>query len=357
MFSRALSSSAAVVLSAVFLAGCAVNEQGDVESDLSGTIDGSGSSAQGSAQDVWVAEFQRNNAFVTVNYDPAGSGAGREAFLSGGTDFAGSDSYLTEEEVAGELGSCVPGTEAINLPLYVSPLAVAFNVEGVTELNLDAATIAAIFRGDILQWDDPAIAAFNPGVSLPAAAITAVHRSDDSGTTKNFTDYLHQAAAGVWDAEPADTFPYPVGEAAQGNSGVISAVRDGRNTIGYADASRTEGLSVVALRVGEDFVLPSPEAAAAIAAISPRVDGRSEHDIAIDVDRTSDEEGVYPLILISYVIACQQYLDSNAGLLVRSYLSGAASEAGQDAAAKAAGSAPLAPALREDVLAAIGTIR
>lgn len=357
MFRRAFFSSAAVVLSAVVLAGCAVNEQGDLESDLSGTLDGSGSSAQGSAQDVWVAQFQRNNAAVTVNYDPAGSGAGREAFLSGGTDFAGSDSYLTEEEIAGELGACVPGTEAINLPLYVSPLAVAFNVEGVTELNLDAATIAAIFRGDILQWDDPAIAALNPQSTLPSAAITAVHRSDDSGTTKNFTDYLHQAAPEVWDREPADTFPYPVGEAAQGNSGVVSAVRDGRNTIGYADASRTQGLGVVALQVGDDFVLPTADAAAAIAEISPRVEGRSEHDIAIAVDRTSDEDGVYPLILISYVIACQEYLDTNAGLLVREYLLGAASEEGQQAAADAAGSAPLAPALRDDVLAAIATIK
>ncbi|MGV8882916.1 MAG: phosphate ABC transporter substrate-binding protein PstS [Rhodoglobus sp.] len=357
MLSRRISVSAAVVLTTVLLAGCAVNEQGDVESDLRGTLDGSGSSAQGSAQDVWVADFQRLNAGVTVNYDPAGSGAGREAFISGGADFAGSDSSLTEDEVAGSLGSCVPGSEAINLPLYVSPLAVAFNVDGVDELNLDAATIAHIFRGDILRWDDQAIAALNPTATLPDAPITAVHRSDDSGTTMNFTDYLFQVAPDVWDSEPADTFPYPTGEAAQGNSGVVSAVRDGRNTIGYADASRTEGLGVVALQVGDDFVLPTAEAAAAIAAISPRVEGRGEHDIAIAVDRTSEEEGVYPLILISYVIACQEYLDENAGLLVRSYLSGAASESGQQAAADAAGSAPLAPALREDVLAAIETIR
>ena len=357
MSSRRLISSAAVVLSAVLLAGCAVNEQGDAESDLRGTIDGSGSSAQGSAQDVWVADFQRQNAAVTVNYDPAGSGAGREAFISGGADFAGSDSYLTDEELNSELGSCVPGSEAINLPLYVSPLAVAFKVDGVTELNLDAATIAGIFRGDILNWNDPAIVALNPGATLPATPITAVHRSDDSGTTKNFTDYLFQAAPEVWDSEPADTFPYAVGEAAQGNSGVVSAVRDGRNTIGYADASRTQGLGVVALQVGDDFVLPTADAAAAIAAISPRVEGRGEHDIAIAVDRTSQEDGVYPLILISYVIACQEYLDENVGLLVRSYLSGAASEAGQQAAADAAGSAPLAPALRDNVLAAIETIR
>jgi phosphate transport system substrate-binding protein len=105
MLSRRLLVSAAIVVCAAVLAGCAANEQGDTPSDFAGTIDGAGSSAQGSAQEVWVAQFQRNNASVTVNYDPAGSGAGRGAFLSGGADFAGSDSYLTEEELAGQLGA------------------------------------------------------------------------------------------------------------------------------------------------------------------------------------------------------------------------------------------------------------
>src|SRR5690606_24151196 len=100
--------------------------------------------------------------------------------------------------------------------------------------------------------------------------------------------------------EADDAFPFTTGEAAQGNSGVVSAVRNGNDTIGYADASKAAGLGVASVRVGDDFVPPSAEAAAAIADISPRIPGRATHDLAIDVDRTSQAEGVYPLVLISY---------------------------------------------------------
>ncbi len=357
MIHRGLLAGTSALLALAVLGGCAANELGDTPSSLRGTLDGSGSSAQGAAQEVWVAGFQRNNAFVTVNYDPAGSGAGREAFLSGGTDFAGSDSPLNDDELAGEFLACAPGSKAIDLPLYISPIAIVFQVEGVTELNLDADTIAAIFKGTITRWDDPAIAALNPGTTFPATTITAVHRSDDSGTTKNFTDYLAQAAPTVWDVEADDAFPFAVGESAQGNSGVVSAVRNGRDTIGYADASKAGDLSVASLRVGDSFVPPSAEAAAAIAEISPRIEGRAEHDIAIAVDRTSEEEGVYPLVLISYVIACDEYADSNVSLLVTEYLRYIVSDAGQTAAAETAGSAPLAAGLRQEVLDAINSIR
>lgn len=357
MIERGLLAAAAAVIATGLLAGCAANELGDTPSDLRGTLDGSGSSAQGAAQEVWVAGFQRSNAFVTVNYDPAGSGAGREAFLSGGTDYAGSDSPLSDEELAGDFLGCAPGSSGIDLPLYISPIAIAFNIEGVDELNLDAAAIANIFAGEITRWDDPALVELNPEASLPAATITAVHRSDDSGTTKNFTDYLFQAAPEAWAEEPSDTFPFASGEAAQGNSGVVSAVRNGVNTIGYADASKVDGLTVASLRVGDEFVPPSPEAAAAIAEVSPRIPGRAEHDLALQVDRTSQAEGVYPLVLISYVIACEEYPDANTALLVTEFLRYVVSDAGQQAAAESAGSAPLADGLREEVLDAIDSIR
>lgn len=357
MITRGLLAGASLIAAATLLTGCAANELGDTPSDLRGTIDGSGSSAQGAAQEVWVAGFQRQNAFVTINYDPAGSGAGREAFLSGGVDFAGSDSPLSDDELAGELAACAPGSGAIDLPLYISPIAIAFNVDGVESLDLDAATIADIFSGQITRWDDPAIVALNPEASLPSATITAVHRSDDSGTTKNFTDYLHQAAPEQWEPEAGDTFPFASGESAQGNSGVVAAVRSGVNTIGYADASKVGDLPVASLLVGEQFVAPSTAAAAAIAEISPRIPGRAEHDIALKVDRTSQEEGVYPLVLISYVIACQEYADPDVAVVLVEYLRHIVSEAGQAEAAEAAGSAPLAEGLREEVLDAIDSIR
>ena len=109
-------------------------------------------------------------------------------------------------------------------------------------LQLAPSTIAKIFTGKITTWNDPAIAADNPGVNLPATAIAPVHRGDKSGTTQNFTDYLSGAAKADWPSPVADTWPIQGGEAAQGTSGVIGAVKGGQGTIGYADESQAKGL-------------------------------------------------------------------------------------------------------------------
>jgi phosphate transport system substrate-binding protein len=346
---------AALAVVALALTGCAANEQGDVESDLAGTLDGAGSSAQGAAQDAWVAGFQRQNGSVTVNYDPAGSGAGREQFLVGAVGYAGSDAALSTDELDGELARCAPDAGAIDLPVYLSPIVLAFHVEGVDELALDASVTARIFSGELTRWNDPAIAALNPGESLPDAAITAVHRSDDSGTTENFTDYLADAAGDDWPWPADDVFPV-AGEAAQGNSGVAAVIRDGRNVIGYLDASRAVGLAVADLIVGDEPVTPTAEAAAAAVDQSPVEEGRAEDDLVVDLARDTTEAGVYPLVLVSYAIACREYLDPNEGELVRSYLEWVGSEAGQEAAARDAGSAPISPDLRERVLQAVSGI-
>ena len=343
-------------MAALLLSGCAANEAGDAPSTLAGTLDGAGSSAQASAQDVWVSEFQRANGSVTINYDPTGSGAGREQFIGGGVDFAGSDSALSDEELTGEFRSCAPGSAAIDLPVYVSPLVLVFNVDGVDALRLDPAAIAGIFSGSITRWNDPVLTALNPGSALPDEQISAVHRSDDSGTTKNFADYLHQNVPEVWPNDPADAFPYP-GEGAQGNSGVVSAVANGYNTIGYADASRAGDLSVASLKVGDDFVDYSTEAAAAIIDESPLVDRENPNDLVIDVDRTSTAAGVYPLVLVSYLIACEEYPDADQAELVTAYLNYVASPEGQAAAAEGAGSAPLSADYSARVQDAINSIR
>jgi phosphate transport system substrate-binding protein len=353
---RLLQAAAGITLSALVLSGCAANESGDQTSALRGTLDGAGSSAQALAGDVWISQFQRTNASVTINYDPTGSGAGREQFIGGGVEFAGSDSALSEDELAGEFLACAPGSKAIDLPVYVSPLVLVFNVEGVDTLRLDPATIAGIFSGAITRWNDPALVALNPDATLPDAQISAVHRSDDSGTTKNFADYLYQNVPDVWPNEPADAFPYP-GEGAQGNSGVVSAVGNGRNTIGYTDASRAGDLSVAALKVGDEFVEYSAEAAAAIIDASPLVERENPNDLVIDVDRTSTAAGVYPLVLVSYLIACEEYPDSDQAELVSSYLSYVASPEGQAAAATGAGSAPLSEAFSATVTKAVASIR
>ncbi|MCP2637567.1 phosphate ABC transporter substrate-binding protein PstS [Microbacterium sp. HD4P20] len=364
--SRIAQVGAVAAVAALALAGCASNEPSGgnpsdepTTSDLSGEISGGGSSAQEVAVQAWTAGFQTANPDVTITYDPSGSGAGRESFQAGAFPFAGSDRAFTVEEIeAGPFEGCVEGSGIVELPTYISPIAVIFNIEGVDTLNLDPATIAGLFAGTITNWNDPAIAALNPDVTLPDLAVTPVHRADDSGTTENFTDYLFQAAPDVWTSEPDGVWPLSTGEAAQGTSGVVSAVAGGEGTIGYADASRAteEGLSTVAVQVGDEFVEYSPEAAAAIVDASPFEEGRGDADLAIELNRTSDEAGVYPIVLISYMIACQEYADAAVAPLVKGYLQYVASPEGQDEAAAAAGSAPISDTLREQVNAAIDTI-
>lgn len=353
------------MIGALALSACAANEGGAPaasgstapESTLSGTISGAGASSQGSAQEAWIAAFQTSNPDVTINYDPSGSGAGRQAFIAGGTAWAGSDSALSDDELAGEFGACAAGTKAIDLPTYISPIAVIFNVEGVKDLNLDSATLAKIFKGEITTWNDPAIAALNSGVTLPSANITAVHRSDDSGTTKNFADYLGKTASDVWTEKAADKFPYQTGEGAQGTSGVVDAVTNGTNTIGYADASKAGKLGTAKIKVGDKFVGYTPEAAAAVVAESPLVDGRAANDIAIKLDRTTTDPTHYPLVLVSYSIVCSEYADPAQGELVKSYIGYITGSEGQAAAASAAGAAPLSSDLSAKVAEALASVK
>lgn len=322
---------------------------------LSGELNGAGASAQGSAMDAWRAGFQTLYPDVTVNYDPVGSGGGRTQFLEGGVSFAGTDRALNAEEIASSVDRC-NGAEAINLPLYISPIAVIFNLDGIDSLQLSAENIARIFNGDITTWNDPAIAEENPDVELPDLAITTVNRSDESGTTENFTEYLVAAAGDAWPYEASGDWPISGGQSGQGTSGMVQTVEAGTGTIGYADASRAGSLGTVHLRVGDSYVPYSPEAAAAVVDASPRDTERSDHDIVVELDRTTTAEGAYPLVLISYSVVCLAYEDADEGELVTSFLSYVASPEGQQAAADSAGSAPISEELRADVTAALAAI-
>ncbi|GAA1426726.1 phosphate ABC transporter substrate-binding protein PstS [Microlunatus lacustris] len=359
---------AAVASLSLGLSACAANEGGGAPApeagsssgaSLTGTLSGVGASSAATAQETWAAAFQTANPDVTVNYSPDGSGAGRDAFAGGGADFAGSDRALTAEEAsAASLGSsrCADGSAAIDLPIYVSPIAVIYKLDGVDDLKLDAETLAGIFKGDITTWDDEKIQALNEGASLPSTNITAVHRADDSGTTENFTDYLHVVAPDVWDAEPDGEWPYPGGEAAPQTSGVVDAVTNGNGTIGYADASKAGELSVAQIQVGENYLGPTAEAAAAVVDASPRdTEGRSASDIVVTLDRKAEGD-VYPIVLLSYAVACEKYEDPAVAAKVKAYLSYVASAKGQQDAVATAQMAPLSEELSGEVEAAAAKI-
>lgn len=355
--------------STLVLAGCAANE--DVAEtptsaaaptatvvELSGTLNGSGASSMAAGQEAWIAGFQIANPGVTVNYDPTGSGTGRAQFKTGATSFTGSDSYFKDEELLEDFPSCVAGTMPWEFPIWISPIAVIFNLDGISSLNMDGATIAGIFAGEIKMWNDAAIAATNPGTALPELAITAVHRSDESGTSKNFTDYLSAVAGDTWTVGAIEAWPAEFGgEGAQGTSGVVSAVTGGTGTIGYADASRAGDLGTVAVKVGTDYVSYSAEAAAAVVDASPVVEGRESYDLATNIDRNTTASGAYPIVLVSYLMGCNDYIDDAQAELVRAWASYLVSEEGQNAAAASAGNAPISAGLRAKAQVIIDAIK
>nr|WP_241732467.1 phosphate ABC transporter substrate-binding protein PstS [Galbitalea soli] len=324
---------------------------------LSGTLNGIGSSAQAAAETAWISGFQSANSGVTVNYDPQGSGAGRTSFIAGSADFAGSDAALKDTELATPSPLCKSGTKAIDLPVYISPIAIAYNVQGLSTLKLDADTIAGIFKGTITKWNDPKIAAQNAGVTLPTAKIVTVHRSDDSGTTFNFSQYLAANASTVWDAPASQTFPYKTGDAAKGGSGVAAAVKAAPNSIAYLDESAAKGLGIAQLKVGSAYSTISAAGASDVVEKSPFETGRAANDLAVAIDRTNTDANAWPLVLVSYLIVCNEYQDAAKGALVKAYASYVAGSAGQTAGSTAAGSAPLSSAVAAKVATAIATIK
>lgn len=329
---------------------------GDVNCvDGGGTLSGAGSSAQENAMAAWKASWEGACEGSVMQYDSVGSGAGREQFISGGVAFAGSDAALDDTETEAATERC-NGSEVVNLPAYIAPIAVAFNLDGVDSLNLPPEVIAQIFNQEITNWNDDAIAEHNPDADLPDQEIVPVNRADESGTTENFVSYLSEAAGDAWPHDVSGNWPIEPVEAAQGSSGVVQAVEGGQGTITYVDASHVGELGTAAVGVGEEFVEYSPEAAAAIVDASDPRGSNTENDHAVDLNYTTDESGVYPIVLVSYEIACMEYQDQQDADLVKSFLNYAVSEEGQQAAADEAGSAPISQETRDSLVNTIEKI-
>lgn len=332
------------------------SDNGDAK-QVSGTLSGAGASSQESAIGAWTAGLKETQKDLNVQYNPAGSGAGRKAFLSGQASFAGSDASLKEEELADAEKMCGP-EGAINIPAYISPIAIVVNLEGVDKINLDAETLAKIFAEKITTWNDPAIAALNEGVDLPDTKIIPVHRADKSGTTDNFTDYLAENAKDAWPAGNVEEWPSDLGgEAAQGTSALVGVVQKSNGAIGYADKSAAGDLTLANIKVGENFQAPEEDAAAKTVEISDRLEGKNENDMAVRINRTSTEEGTYPLVLVSYHIYCSSYKEQSTVDMIQAWGHYVVSEEGQKAANAAAGSAPMTEAMRNDAAKAIDSIK
>ena len=355
----AIFASLAVLAIGVSACGSSDDSASSSSGDLSGQIAGAGSTAQEAAQEAWIAEFENENSGVTISYDAVGSGGGREQFIAGGVAYAGSDAALEEEEdeLKKAADRCDPG-KLVEIPAYVSPIAIIFNLEGVESLQLDPETLAKIFNQEITTWDDPAIAKDNPGAELPDTRITPVNRADESGTTENFTDYLSEVVPSIWSYEVSGDWPVKGGEAAQGTSGVVEAVTAGDGAIGYADASQAGELGVATIKVGNEFVEPTPEAAAKILEESPEAKdlAKTPYMFPFELDRKTESQGTYPIVLVSYLIGCTEYGSADEAAIVKGYFNYVISSEGQEIAAENAGSAPLSASLVKKIQPAVDAI-
>jgi phosphate transport system substrate-binding protein len=307
----------------------------DLACGPSGTLLASGSSAQANAMEVWVNTYQANCEDSQINYKATGSGAGVQEFLQGTTAFAGTDSLLSESEVDESRQVCRDGGKAMHLPMAAGPIAVGYHVPGVDDLVLDAETLARIFDSEIQHWNDPAIAALNPDADLPGIGITPFHRSDGSGTTDNFTSYLHAAAPGAWPYEPDKAWRGRGGQAADGSSGLVGMVQQNEGAISYFELSYAHQNEIDTVRIdtgASESVEASVENSSNAIAEADVIG--EEGDLVLDLDYATHEEGVYPLVLITYEIVCDRGNDPASLALTRAFLGYTAGEDGQRALAE-----------------------
>ncbi len=320
-----------------------------------GSLTAAGSSAQKNAVDEWIKTYQSACSGATVNYQPSGSGAGIEAFVSGTVDFAGSDSALKDDEVQAAQQRCKAGS-AVNLPMVIGPVAVAYKLSGVEDLVLDAPTIAKLFSGKVTTWNDPAIAALNPGKTLPATRVQAFHRSDESGTTDNFQKYLSAAAPKDWTYGDGKKFAAPGGQSAAKSDGVTQAVSSTDGAVTYVEQSFAEnaelGMAKIATGARQPVELTAESAGKSLEAAE--VVGKG-NDLELELDYATKTEGAYPIVLVTYEIACEKGTAADKLPLVKSFLTYTSSEDGQSEL-QDLGYAPLPAQIRTKVAAAVAAL-
>ncbi len=272
------------------------------------TITGAGATFPFPIYARWFSVYGRENPSVRINYQSIGSGGGIRQMIEGTVDFGATDAPLTQEDL-----DRIPGT--LSIPTVLGAVVLTYNLPGLASpLNLDGEVIAGIFLGEIRRWRDPRILALNPGVEFPDRDIIPAHRSDGSGTTYVFTDYLHEVSP-AWRTRVGrgNAVRWPTGLGARGNEGVTGQVRQSPGAIGYVEQvfARQNNLPMAQVqnRHGE-FVAPSIDAVTrAAAGLEERVvDG----DFRLSIVDT-DAQGGYPISAWTYLLISPHFPDCGRG--------------------------------------------
>jgi phosphate transport system substrate-binding protein len=324
---RVTTAGLALVTTAFFLAACGSGSSSgsgssDSGSGLSGTLNGSGSTFQLTYQQAAIQNFKSVQSGITVNYGGGGSGKGRTDLAGGTVSYAASDSPIPPEEKAGFKGKTV-----LYFPNVIGPVTVSYNLPGVKSLKLTAPVIADIFQAKIKTWNDSAIKSINPGVKLPSTSITIAHRSDSSGTTANFSNFLVQGAPGVWKLGTDSTLNWPANSrGGNGNGGVAQIVKSTAGAIGYVDYAdaKASGLTYASVKnKAGDYVVPSLSAATAAAAHAT---------VAPDLTFSAvwaPGAAAYPITAQSFILVYQKQPNSNAVKMLQAWIGYLVGPAGQ----------------------------
>lgn len=296
-----------------------------------GSLTAAGSTAQQNAVNQWIKDYLNKCPGANVNYQGGGSGQGVQQFTDGKIDFAGSDFPLADgkEQQAAD-ARCKSGP-AINIPMVGGPIAIGYNVPGVARsLNLSAGNLAKIFAGKITNWNDPAIAQDNPGTQLPSLGVQSFHRSDGSGTTYNFTNYLANDAKADWTFGTNKNWTAPGGQGAKGSQGVAQGVKSTPGGIGYFELSFAKQSQIPYATVGnaDGKFIPLTQENAVSFLSKAKVIGTG-NDLKLQFDYTTTEVTAYPNLLVTYEIVCSKGNTADKLPLLKNFLGYAASAAAQ----------------------------
>lgn len=315
-----------------------------------------GSTAQQNAIALFNQAWGQVCPGKNVSYNPTGSGAGREQFIAGHVDLAGSDSPLIADQIGPATRRC-NGNPAWDLPLVFGPVALVYNLAGVHTLVVTGDVLARIFTGAISKWNDPTLVALNPGVALPDVEIAPIYRADSSGTTDNLQKYLTADAPESWTKGVGTEFQGGAGEGVQKSGGVIQAVQATPGAIGYVEKGFADqaGLPFAQIDNGNGPVPLTADTARNGTNLVRFV--ATGNDLVLDLKDmyTTQDAGAYPLVLATYEIVCSKGYDPNTVAAIKSFLTVAAN-GGQTGLAPA-GYVPLTDKVKERLVSAINALQ
>jgi phosphate transport system substrate-binding protein len=310
-------------------------------------INGAGSTFDLPAFSKWFDAYAKLDPDTRFNYQSIGSGGGQRQLLNETVDFGASDAPMTDEAMAKGPG------KILHLPVVAGGVAIIYNLPGNPKLKLDGATLADIFLGKVAKWNDARIAALNPGVKLPDMEIIVVHRSDGSGTTFIFTDYLSSVSP-AWKSQVGKdvSVKWPTGLGGKGSEGVAGQVKQLPGAIGYAElayANQNKMPYADVKNAAGSFVSPSPESVSAALATATIPD-----DFRFSMVNPPGDKA-YPIAGASWILVYQHQKKADHGEKLAGFLKWAVTE-GQKLSAKL-DYAPLPENFQQRVLKLVGTIK